>query len=46
MEKDQNIRINCLVTKELRDRVKIKAVKEGKTVTEVVNNFLKEWVRK
>ena len=46
MAKDQNIRINCLVTKELRDKVKIKAVKEGTTVTNVVNDLLKEWLKK
>ena len=46
MAKDGNIRINFLVTKELRDKVKIKAVQKGQTIKQVVNDLLEKWLKK
>ena len=40
-----NIRMNIIITEELRQAVKVKAAQEGKTVTQVVTKFLERWVR-
>lgn len=44
MKKDS--RMNILVTKEFRQEVKIKATNEGKTITQVVTELLKKWLKK
>lgn len=44
--KDGNIRINVIIDRDLRREVKVKAAKEGKTITEIVVDFLNKWVKK
>lgn len=39
-------RVNVIIDPKLKVEVKVKAAKQGKTITKVVVDFLKEWVKK
>lgn len=39
-------RINIIVDSDFKKQVKIKAANEGKTITEIVVNYLKKWLKK
>ena len=43
---EQKPRINVEVDEELHHSVKVKATSQKKTITEIVVNLLKSWVRK
>lgn len=38
-------RINIKVTESFHKQIKIKATKEGKTITDVISKLLKEWIK-
>lgn len=46
MNSPDNIRINVIVDKELRKEVRLKAMSQGKTVTQVIVKLLEKWVKK
>lgn len=44
--KEDNVRINVKIDEDLRRQVKVKAAKEGVSITDVVIDYLEKWVRK
>lgn len=45
MVQDDKVRLNVAIDPALRTQLKLKAVREGKTVAEVVNKLIEEWVK-
>ena len=45
-EEMSEARINIIVPEELKYQVKVKAAKEGKSITQIVVEYLKGWVKK